>query len=284
MSHSPQKLVLGYVFIFYSLICLSLAFVLSHQQPILLPPPSARTEVKPAPPPLPTVTKTDTLKHRFYARLLPAIQQQNDRVLNQRQQLREIKQQLADNAVLNEQQLSTLNRWKEEYRTPDELEGLALVDDLLVRIDMVPASMVLAQGAMESAWGRSRFAKEANNYFGQWCFSQGCGIVPSRRAEGATHEVARFASIEAAVAAYLRNINSHPAYAQVRQIRANSRAENRPLDSLAMAQGLEQYSAKGHQYILDLQGMIRYNKLKQYDRREPNPQDMAQQEDPFNRG
>ena len=67
---------------------------------------------------------------------------------------------------------------------------------------------------MESAWGTSRFAREGNNLFGQWCYKTGCGIVPKRRGEGQVHEVASFESVDAAVASYLRNINSHRAYAE----------------------------------------------------------------------
>ena len=49
--------------------------------------------------------------------------------------------------------------------------------DLTKRVDIVPTSLVVAQAANESAWGNSRFAKQGNNYFGQWCYKAGCGIV-----------------------------------------------------------------------------------------------------------
>ena len=65
---------------------------------------------------------------------------------------------------------------------------------LLNRVDVIPPSLALAQGANESAWGTSRFSKEGNNYFGQWCFKLGCGLVPRQRDSGAQHEVAKFDS------------------------------------------------------------------------------------------
>ena len=55
--------------------------------------------------------------------------------------------------------------------------------ELMVRLDTVPMSLALTQAAMESAWGTSRFAREGNNLFGQWCYQPGCGIVPKRRGE-----------------------------------------------------------------------------------------------------
>ncbi len=140
---------------------------------------------------------------------------------------------------------------------------------------LVPASMALAQAAIESAWGRSRFAAEGNNYFGQWCFSAGCGIVPSRRPQGASHEVQVFDSLDEAVASYLRNINTHPAYTTVREARVEIRQREQPLDSLKLVEGLEKYSARGEDYIHELQQMIRYNNLKKFDHRADTKQTLA---------
>lgn len=210
-------------------------------------------------------TDIPLFKQRFYADLLPAIQRQNDHILKQRRELKEMSTRLRDNKTLSLGQQATLETWALRYRAPDSLADLDLVEELLTRVDVVPESMALAQAAMESAWGRARFAKEANNYFGQWCFTRGCGVVPSRRAAGATHEVARFNSLDDAVAAYLLNINSHPAYESVRSLRATMRLAEQPLDSLRLTQGLEKYSERGLVYIKELNGLIRFNKLKQFD-------------------
>ena len=69
----------------------------------------------------------------------------------------------------------------EKYSNTCEQIDQAKRDALLVRVDVIPPSLVLAQGANESAWGTSRFAKQGNNFFGQWCYSQGCGLVPLQR-------------------------------------------------------------------------------------------------------
>ena len=39
--------------------------------------------------------------------------------------------------------------------------------ELLRRVDVIPPSLVLAQGAIESGWGTSRFARQGNNLYGQ---------------------------------------------------------------------------------------------------------------------
>ena len=44
--------------------------------------------------------------------------------------------------------------------------------ELLLRLSTHPTSIVLAQAAIESGWGTSRFYKEANNVFGVWSYSE----------------------------------------------------------------------------------------------------------------
>ena len=143
----------------------------------------------------------------------------------------------------------------------------ALVNELLLRVDVIPASLVLAQAANESAWGTSRFALEANNIFGQWCFEEGCGIIPNRRVAGATHEVKSFDTIEAAIEGYFLNINSHHLYAGFRQERARLRRLGRRLDSIVLAQRLDRYSERGKSYVDEVQTLIQQNNLAQRDRR-----------------
>lgn len=137
---------------------------------------------------------------------------------------------------------------------------------LLKRVDKVPVSLALAQAANESAWGTSRFARKANNYFGQWCFTKGCGLVPKKRTDGAIHEVRAFKHPYYSVVSYIHNLNSHVTYKNLRTIRAKARAKNKTPSSLAMTEGLINYSARKQEYVHELQSMIRYNKLTRFDK------------------
>lgn len=136
---------------------------------------------------------------------------------------------------------------------------------LLKRVDIVPTSLALAQAAMESAWGTSRFARKVHNYFGQWCFSKDCGLVPDNRDPGARHEVRGFESPENAVASYVHNLNTHYAYKSFRELRAQLRAEDKPLSGMVLARGLTHYSERGAEYTNELRDFIQKNKLSQYD-------------------
>ena len=132
---------------------------------------------------------------------------------------------------------------------------------LLKRVDVIPPSLALAQGANESAWGTSRFAKQANNYFGQWCYSKGCGIVPARRNEGTKHEVRKFADAQGSVKGYIFNLNTGRVYAGIREHRVASRKAGKTFTGYELAEGLINYSERREEYVKEIQSMISYNKL-----------------------
>ena len=111
------------------------------------------------------------------------------------------------------------------------------------------------------AWGTSRFAVEGNNIFGQWCFEQGCGLVPLQRKGNASYEVRKFDSISASVSAYLKNINSQYSYEELRELRAGMRSRNEPLNAIDLAAGLAAYSERGEDYVDEVQSLIVQNKL-----------------------
>ena len=124
----------------------------------------------------------------------------------------------------------------------------------------------MAQAANESAWGTSRFAREGKNFFGQWCYTEGCGIIPARRLAGASHEVRRFDSVFDSVEAYIMNLNTFPNYQQLRDIRQQVRQSGRTIDGISLSEGLDSYSSRGDEYIFELQSMIYSNNLLTLDR------------------
>jgi len=138
----------------------------------------------------------------------------------------------------------------------------ALAPKLLRRVDVVPASLMLIQAAKESGWGTSKFAVIGNNLFGQQCFERGCGYVPTARERGRRHEVARFESVEDAVRAYLHNVNTHPRYKAMREIRAQLRNASQSLSGTRLADGLLAYSERRGKYVEEVKAMIRQNDLE----------------------
>lgn len=194
-----------------------------------------------------SIRDVKTKKRTFFEYFEPIIDAENDRILALRD---DIEQGLPDNRM---SELCT------RYRINDECTPEAL----LYKVDIIPTSMVLAQAAVESAWGTSRFAQQANNYFGQWCFTEGCGIVPRQRSSGAAHEVKIFDSPKQAVQAYFLNINSHPAYEPAREIRASAYENDHIVAGSDMVGGLLSYSGIGEHYIEELRSIIRVNHLEE---------------------
>jgi len=168
-----------------------------------------------------------------------------------------------DGATFSSREKDWLMSLADEYRIDnDSLNQRDLVNELLLRVDVIPVSLVLAQAANESAWGTSRFTLEGYNIFGQWCYEVGCGIVPNRRPSGAIHEVKKFYSVEESVAAYFTNINSHHLYQYFRSLRAQMRAHHLDLDPMVLAYGLGRYSERGVNYVDEVQNIIIQNELQ----------------------
>jgi Bax protein len=200
-------------------------------------------------------------KAAFFSFLYPRIVLANSRILIERDYL----DSLASKKTLTSKEYNWLARQSERLRVdaePGSDEQFALLHK---RLDVIPPSLILAQAANESAWGTSRFATRGNNLFGQWCFSRGCGLVPLGRAEGASHEVATFSSPYRSVRAYIQNLNRHPSYQLLRDVRLKDRRNNTPLSGLELAEGLRGYSERGEAYVEEIRAMIHYNNLAFYD-------------------
>ncbi len=152
---------------------------------------------------------------------------------------------------LNSRERKFITHLTAKYRTTS-------VSGLLSRVNTVPPSLILAQGAIESSWGSSRFANKGNNLFGIWTWG-GKGMLPAKREEGKKHLVATYDSLLDSVRAYILMLNRVKAYTQLRTIRQRSS------DPVALAAGLLNYSERGGVYVSDIGRIIEYNNLRDFD-------------------
>lgn len=198
------------------------------------------------------------MKRSFDAYLRPIVNRQNELILVQRQDVNEWQSKVDNGEALNFWQRRQMHSLAETYEIDWESLGQQqLLDELKRRVDIIPPALALAQAAKESGWGRSRFAVQGNNLFGQWCYEEGCGIVPKNRAAGATHEVADFSSVSDAVFHYLHNLNTHPNYEDLRKRRQKMRAKSDQIDPISLANGLLYYSQRREAYVKEIQSMVR---------------------------
>ncbi|GAD79332.1 glucosaminidase domain-containing protein [Vibrio ezurae] len=206
------------------------------------------------------ITDVHQKKSEFFKFIKPYVQQKNAFVQHQREILISLQKKLAKEQELSSSERDTVAQLAKQYRVEVKDYSLKEMDALLVHVDVVPEQLVLIQAANESGWGTSRFAKEANNFFGQWCFTKGCGVVPSQRKKGLTHEVATFNSVGDSVSAYVDNLNSNQAYGSFRSLRANIRAQHKTPTAEQLIYGLGSYSERSDDYIHDILTMLRHNK------------------------
>ena len=201
-------------------------------------------------------------KNDFFTFLLPKIKYANDNILKERSKILNLKPSLPN---LSNSEISQLANLKDKYEVKLSNHEES-IDELLKRIDIIPAPLALAQAANESAWGTSRFAQLGNNLFGQWCYVKGCGIIPKQRSNDQRHEVAKFDNIIDSIESYMRNLNSQNAYEKLRTLRAKSRKNNDAITGINLAKGLWAYSTRREAYVHEIQAMIKQNGLQQYNR------------------
>lgn len=247
-------------------LCLMLAFILKVPG---TPPASALQSPQQggsAVPDFAGISDVEVRKEAFFSFLQPHVDRVNSEILTLRTELERLRGRVRTGIGLSRQERAFISHYSREYEVePEQPFSGHHLETLLRRVDIIPNSLVLAQAANESAWGTSRFAVEGNNFFGQWCFSDGCGLVPSARASDADHEVRMFSSPAASVRAYFHNLNTFPGYRELREIRERLRDRGRPIDSISLTRGLRNYSERGQEYIEELQSMIQFNNLQERD-------------------
>lgn len=263
MQKSFSQWFLGLLLIGYAIGCLVLVFVLS------LNPLSGRidSDVLTSNTLLPDLTAINQPLERvqlFIDTLRPLVEQKNELLRGTRERLLQIKSEIAQKHELSFVDRAQLNSLREDFSVSleDYPSDKQAVDVLLSRVDVIPPAMVIAQAAIESGWGTSVFAQEGNNLFGEWCFKKGCGIVPTRRAASATHEVRKFDSIEDSLNSYYKNINTNNAYRSLRDLRAKIRQDESKFKAAVLVEGLGKYCGRGPVYIAEVRALIRANALE----------------------
>jgi len=164
---------------------------------------------------------------------------------------------------LNQQNVGYLIALRNKYG----VENLFDRDEYYKRIDVIPVSLAIAQAALESGWGKSRFAREANNLFGHWTYS-GVGLMPQNRLPGKTHMIRIFSSLQKSVNGYMLNLNTNIAYEDFRNRRLKARNEGKNYTGMEAAKTMIHYSELKGEYIKMVQEMIEQNNLAIYDSRQ----------------
>jgi len=204
---------------------------------------------------LPAMDSVGTRKETFVKMLLPLILAENERILDDRAQVTRMRNALASGRSLSRVDtvwLATIaDRYELEFDS-DEVDGL--LDELLLRVDVIPPSLAIGQAALETGWGTSSAAR-GQAMFGQMVFG-----------DGDRAEVRRFERLAHAVEAYATNLNTHNAYRRFREQRAAARGRDEVPSGYALATTLARYSERKMDYVRDVRGIIKANRLQPLDR------------------
>ena len=133
------------------------------------------------------------------------------------------------------------------------------IDDLQVKLATHPTSIVLAQAAIESGWGTSRFFTDANNIFGVWSFnSNDDRIKASSHRSGKNIYLKKYRSLSGSIDNYFETIARGP-YKEFRKMRLQIK------DPYKLIPYLDKYSERGEAYVEEIGTVIRKNSLIKFD-------------------
>ena len=198
---------------------------------------------------------TKLKKETFIKIVLPLIVAENERIMADRDKLIN----LSKKKFTTDLEKQWIRQKLLEYKVKK-----GDMKELIIRMDIIPTSIALAQAAKESGWGTSRFALEGNAIFGQWTWS-GKGIAPLDRESNKNHKILKFPILRASVKAYQNNLNTHKSYSKFRQKRLFLREKNKKISGLELTETLNNYAQTGVAYTKILNQIIKQNRLTDFE-------------------
>ena len=187
-------------------------------------------------------------KLKFFHMILPAILISKQKLRVKRARVEEILQTV--NPTAND--LLFLDNLYTKYKTDNGKE-------LLSRMKTHPVSIVLAQAAIESGWGESRFFKKGKNIFGMWSVSKNEPRIRAKETRNGKHVYLRkYSTLSDAIDDYFVTIG-RGAYKNFRKQRDITK------DPLKLVQYLINYCELRGKYTKKLRKFIIVNHLQEFD-------------------
>ena len=183
----------------------------------------------------------------FKKTFIPVIREVNAEILHDRQNLAKI---LDSKHKITNSDINLVHTLAERYNVQklkdqnQEKTIQEIAKDLLLRVDIIPEQLVLAQSALESGWATSELARQANNFFGMKSSSKHEPHEVITHTDGFNYRY--YNSLNHSIKSYIHNLNTHKAYRDFRQARAQlKKQKNMTPELLAkeLTKHLRAYSA-----------------------------------------
>ena len=140
------------------------------------------------------------------------------------------------------------------------------LDDLVACMGTLPTSIVLAQAAVESGWGKSRFFLKASNLFGVWSFNAYESRIPARSTRGKKMIYLRsYEDMSQSINDYFEILACSRAYNALRDARHYTD------DPFKLLPHLRNFSERRTAYTNQLKILILKNNLTHYDHYQIDP-------------
>ena len=190
-------------------------------------------------------------KQKFFHMILPAILISKEKLKLKRERVLSLRATSKEEWTVDDTKF--ISDLFKKYRTED-------INKLANRLKTHPVSIVLAQAAIESAWGESRFFKKGNNIFGMWSYDKNEPRMRTKGTRKGKHiYVKKYKSLSDAVDDYFVTIG-RGAYKSFR------RKRNITNNPLILVQYLINYCELGKKYTKRLRSFIVHNKLRKFDK------------------
>lgn len=202
-------------------------------------------------------------KRIFFRALAPVVLRANELILKDRKKLNRLHSEFVAGKSISNPDSVWILKLAELYKSDTKSNELTkeLFDELIIKVDMIPPSLALSQGAEESGWGTSRFAELGNAIFGQWTWGAGAIVPKEQRKNLGNYGIKAFDSPLASVCAYMLNLNTQVSYSGFRNKRAELRKTGDKLSGAVLAKQLTKYSERGEAYVTSLEGLMSANQL-----------------------
>jgi Bax protein len=203
-------------------------------------------------------------KRLFFRAMAPLVLRANELILLDRNRVAASRKQLVQSGKVSDEDSGWLQQLARRYgviAAEDTVVTSGDLEELWTRVDIIPVSLALSQAAEESGWGTSRFAAQGNALFGQWTWGENAMKPAQQRKELGNYGLEAFESPQESVLGYMRNLNSHSAYQELRVRRAAIRESGERLTGHELAKALTRYSERGLGYVESLHAIMRVNHL-----------------------
>ena len=162
--------------------------------------------------------------------------------------------ELSQKEQFTTQEQARLDQLKKKYR----VKGIPC---LLKRLKTHPTSIVVAQAALETGWGNSRFYREGNNIFGVWSFNKNEPRLAAGVKRNGKHTiyVKKYDNLEQSIEGYYKMMATNRHYKKLRSVRLIT---DNPFEIIPY---LDHYSELRHEYVKRLYYVLKANKFYQLD-------------------